>query len=126
MLVSKQFADLITVMRFAVAFILPWLGLAQRAAGRPLAVWLMIADWAGDCLDGAVARRSRVHDHTWVGDHDLEADMLVSGGLLAYLVFARFLDLHLAGAYLLIWALVFWYWGLLRSLGMLFQAPIYA
>ena len=27
MLVSKQFADLITVMRFAVAFILPWLGM---------------------------------------------------------------------------------------------------
>ncbi|MBF8285888.1 MAG: hypothetical protein HW378_4803, partial [Anaerolineales bacterium] len=61
MLVSRQFADLITVMRFAVAFILPWLGMAQRAAGLPLAVWLMIADWTGDCLDGPIARRSRVY-----------------------------------------------------------------
>ncbi|HLE29800.1 MAG TPA: hypothetical protein VI793_16870 [Anaerolineales bacterium] len=126
MLSAKRLADLITEVRLLLGGMLAWLGLAQGAAGLPLAVWLMIADWTGDCLDGAVARRSRVHDHTWVGDHDLEADMLVSGGLLAYLVFARFLDLHLAGAYLLIWALVFWYWGLLRSLGMLFQAPIYA
>ena len=125
MLVSKQFADLITVMRFAVAFILPWLGLAQRAAGLPLAVWLMIADWTGDCLDGLIARRSRVYYRTWVGDHDLEVDMAVSGGLLVYLVLAGLVDVRLAGVYLLICALIFWRWGVPRALGMLVQAPIY-
>ena len=126
MLVAKQFADLITVMRLAAAFILPWLGLAQGAAGLPLAVWLMIADWTGDALDGPIARRSRAFYRTWVGDHDLEVDMAVSVGLLVYLILAGFVDWRLAGAYLLIWALIFWRWGVPKSLGMLAQAPIYA
>jgi hypothetical protein len=125
MLIAKQFADLITVMRFAAAFILPWLGLTQGADGLPLAVWLMIADWTGDCLDGPLARRSRVYHHTWVGDHDLEVDMAVSGGLLVYLVLAGQVDARLAAVYLLIWGLIFWRWGVPKALGMLVQAPIY-
>ena len=125
MLVAKQFADLITVVRIALAFILPWLGLAHGAAGLPTAVWLMIADWTGDCLDGPIARRSRVNYHTWVGDHDLEVDMAVATGLLAYLVFAGLVDVRLAGIYLLICALTFWRWGVPKALGMLVQAPIY-
>lgn len=125
MSVAKQFADLITVMRIAIALILPWLGLAQGAAGLPVAVWLMIADWTGDFLDGAMARRSRVAYHTWVGDHDLEVDMAVAAGLLAYLVFAGLVDVRLAGIYLVICALTFWRWGVPKALGMLAQAPIY-
>ncbi len=125
MLVAKPFADLITLARAALAFFLAWLGLAQGAAGLPLAVWTMIADWTGDCLDGAIARRSRAYRHTWIGDHDLEVDVLVSVGLLAYLVLARFVDVRAAGFYLLVWIVIFWHWGILRSPGMLFQAPIY-
>jgi len=126
MLVAKQFADLITLMRIAIAFILPWLGRAYGAAGLPVAVWLMVADWTGDFLDGAIARRSRVHYHTWVGDHDLEVDMAVAGGLLAYLVLAGLVDVRLAGLYLVLCALAFWRWGVPKALGMLAQAPIYA
>src|SRR5574341_2291346 len=104
MLVAKQFADLITLMRFAIALSLPWLGLAQGAAGLPVAVWLMVADWTSDFLDGAMARRSRVAYYTWVGYHDLEVDMAVAAGLLAYLVFAGLVDVRLAGIYLVICA----------------------
>ncbi|MEK7324379.1 MAG: hypothetical protein AAB217_03870, partial [Chloroflexota bacterium] len=125
MLAAKQVADLITWGRVALAFGLAWLGRAHGADVLPLVVWLMIADWTGDCLDGAIARRSRVHYHTWVGDHDLEADMIVSGGLLAYLLFAGLVDAWLAVVYVIAWALIFWRWGVPKSLGMLAQAPIY-
>ena len=125
MLVAKQVADLITWGRVVLAFGLAWLGLARGAEALPLAVWFMIAYWTGDCLDGVIARRSRVYYHTWVGDHDLEVDMIVSGGLLAYLIFAGFVDLRLVGVYVLIWALIFWRWGVPKALGMLVQAPIY-
>ena len=124
-LLSKQLADLITFGRAMLAGLLLWLGLTQRAEALPLVCWLMIADWMGDFLDGPIARRGRTASHSWIGDHDLEVDIAVSFGLLLYLLAAGYVDLRIAAVYLLIWALVFWRWGVPRSLGMLIQAPIY-
>lgn len=125
MLVAKQVADLITMVRALLALFLAWLGLSQGAAGLPLAIWTMIIDWSGDALDGPIARRSRVFYHTWIGDHDLQIDMLISAGLLAYMLSAGFVEVWVAGVYLLVWLLIFWRWGAASVLGMLFQAPIY-
>jgi hypothetical protein len=123
---AKQIADLITLARGLIAVALAWLGLARPAGSLPLAVCLMIADWTGDYLDGQVARRGPAGVHTWIGDHDLQIDMLVSLGLLVYLLGAGLLSPWLAGFYLLPWLAVFWRVGVPRALGMLFQAPIYA
>jgi hypothetical protein len=91
-----------------------------------LAAWLMIADWAGDSVDGRIARRSRIQYRTWIGDHDLEVDMTVSTGLLFYMIQAGFVHFWLACLYLLLWGLYFWrQGGISHSQGMLFQAPIY-
>jgi phosphatidylglycerophosphate synthase len=125
MLVAKQVADAFTVARGLVALLLVLLGLTHGADGLPLAAWLMIAAWTSDSLDGPIARSSRIRYRTWVGDHDLEVDMAVAGGLLIYLLAAGYVDLRLAGIYLLIWALIFWRWGVPSALGMLVQAPIY-
>jgi hypothetical protein len=126
MLVAKQVADLITSVRGLIAFCLVWLGVARGAGGLSLAAWLMLCDWIGDMLDGRIARRSRVQYRTWIGDHDLEVDMTVSLGLLAYLILAGFANPWLAGAYVLLWAVYFWgQGGIPHSQGMLFQAPIY-
>ena len=92
LIVAKQVADFITTLRALLVVILPWLGLTQGKAGLPLAVWLMIADWTADSVDGSIARRSHPYHHTWIGDHDLEVDMLVSLGLLGYLVAGNFLS----------------------------------
>lgn len=122
---GKQVADAITYARLALAFGLVGLGLTQGRRGLGLAAWLMIADWTGDFLDGAIARRSRVRAHTWIGDHDLAVDMAVSIGLLVYLLLAGLVDFRLASAYLVGWALLFGRWRVPPALGMLFQAPIY-
>jgi hypothetical protein len=127
MLVAKQVADLITIARGLVAFCLVWVGMARGAAGLSLAAWLMLCDWMGDMLDGRIARRSRIQYRTWIGDHDLEVDMAVSLGLLAYLILAGFVNPWLAGAYVLSWFVYFWgQRGISHSLGMLFQAPVYS
>ena len=127
MIVAKQVADLITSARVLIAVCLVGVGIIQGAAGLPLVAGMMIVDWAGDMIDGRIARRSRVQYHTWLGDHDLEVDMTVSVGLLVYLVKAGFLNIWLAGGYILVWCLYFWRQGSIpHSSGMLLQAPIYA
>ena len=80
-----------------------------------------------DALDGPIARRSRVKYQTWIGEHDLEVDMTVSVGLLAYLLLAGYVGVWVAVGYLLCWGVGFWRYGSIpRSYGMLFQTPIYA
>ena len=126
MIVAKQIADLITSARVLIAVCLVGVGILQGAAGLPLAAWMMIFDWAGDMVDGRIARSSRLQYQTWLGDHDLEVDMTVSVGLLAFLVKAGFVNIWLAGGDLLLWCLYFWWQGgIPHSPGMLFQAPIY-
>jgi hypothetical protein len=125
MLVAKQVADLITFTRAGIGLILVWLGVAGGKASLPAAVVAMLLDWIGDCMDGIVARRSRVKYHTWIGDHDLEVDIFVSAGLFVYLITAGYLSFIAGLGYVIIWILIFWRYGLNRSLGMLVQAPIY-
>jgi hypothetical protein len=72
-----------------------------------------------------IARRSRPFYHTWIGDNDLLVDMTVSGCVLVFLVASGFVTLATAGAYALVWALIFARVGLPRALGMLVQAPLY-
>lgn len=126
MIVAKQVADFITIVRGVLGIYIAWLGISAGEETLSLAVWLMIIAWSGDALDGPIARRSRVSYHTWIGDHDLHFDIFVSGGLLVYMIGTGYLTIPVIGVYLLIWLLIFWRWGLERSLGMLVQAPIYA
>ncbi len=125
MLVAKQVADFITITRALIGLGLVWLGISYRDDGLRFAVWLLIIDWAGDALDGSFARRSSRKYNTWIGDHDLEVDMLVSVGLLIYMLAAGFVNIWVAMAYFVLWSFVYWRIGIPRSLGMLFQAPIY-
>jgi len=127
MIVAKQFADLITATRGLIAFFLIWLGSSHGAEGLSLAVWLMLADWIGDAIDGPISRRSSVKYHTWIGDHDLEIDMTVSIGLLIYMLQAGYLSIWVVVGYLVLWGGYFLqHNGIPRSYGMLFQTPIYA
>jgi phosphatidylglycerophosphate synthase len=124
-MVAKQVADLITIARGFLLVLFPWLAFTQGATSLPWAAVLLAADWTGDVLDGALAKRSGFNQQTWVGAHDLEIDMAVSLGLLIYLLVVGFLNLPVALIYLLLWGAYFLRSGVPRSMGMLFQAPIY-
>jgi hypothetical protein len=125
MLVAKQVADLITWARALLTAWLPWLGITQGAKSLPLVVIFMIINWTADSIDGALARRSRIQYRTWIGDHDLQVDMLVSLGVLGYLSAASLIFWQVGTIYVLLWLVVFWRFGLPHVLGVLFQAPIY-
>jgi hypothetical protein len=125
-LVAKQVADLLTFSRVVIGVYLAWLGFTGGIDALPWVVWLMIADWTGDCLDGRIARRSRISYNSWIGDHDLQVDMAVSLGLLVYLAASGLTPVWAAVFYVLCWGFYFYRAGVLKSMGMLFQAPIYA
>ena len=126
MLNAKLVADFVTIFRGFLGFGLVWLGLTEGASGLSKAVLIMILAWTGDAIDGKIARRSKTYYHSWIGDHDLEIDMAVSGALLVYLIISGFLNIWIACIYVLLWSLILWRWQIVRELGMLSQAPIYA
>ncbi|MES0343758.1 MAG: CDP-alcohol phosphatidyltransferase family protein [Anaerolineales bacterium] len=124
-MVAKQVADLLTFTRGLLLVIFPWLAVTGGQESLSLAVMLLISNWTGDVFDGALARRSRKRYDSWIGDHDLEIDMAVALGLLIYTIATGYVQLTVGVIYILIWAMYFLRVGIPRTMGMLFQAPIY-
>lgn len=125
MVVAKQVADLLTWLRVIIAFVFIWLGVSQGEMALQVAIWLLIASWTTDILDGPLARKSLVSLQTWIGGNDLRVDIAVSVGLLGYLVMAGFASSLVGVMYIVFWAMIFLRKGIPRSLGMLVQAPVY-
>ena len=107
----KTLADTLTGARFLLGFYLVWLGLRDEAAAIAVAALTLLVAWATDVLDGPLARRDPRGIHTWIGDHDLEADMTVALGVWIYLALAGFLSAWLAVAYVLAAAVALWHFG---------------
>lgn len=122
---EKRIADLLTSSRALIGLGLIGLGFIHGEKALAWVAWLMLANWAGDVLDGAVARLSPVREHSWIGDHDLEVDIFVATGLAIYLWQAEFILIEHLVLYFVLWLVIFLVFGYRRPLGMLFQAPIY-
>jgi cardiolipin synthase len=125
MYLTKVLADVLTATRSVLALVLVTLAWPNGAEMLPVAALVLLACWCTDLFDGALARRSGRVGSSWIGDHDLEVDVLVSLGLLTYLVGSGFVAWLYALAYLLLWAVIFQRWKWRREPAMLFQAPIY-
>lgn len=125
MIRAKTIADTLTVTRVFLALLILWLGVTAGSEALPAATTALIFAWATDLLDGSFARRDPSAQQTWVGAHDLQADMSVGLAVLGYLTFARFVPLWAGLTYLLISVALLWY---LRStyIGMAVQAAPYA
>src|SRR5512141_2618204 len=78
MLDAKLVADLITVTRGLLGFVMIWLGLTQGERALPTVVPMMILCWSGDFVDGMIARHSRRARKSYIGDHDVQIDLFVS------------------------------------------------
>jgi cardiolipin synthase len=125
MKLMKYFADFLTLSRLLIAITLSWLGWNTGKDVWLVATFLMIYAWTSDVLDGALARRSKVGFPTWIGIHDLYFDMAVATGLLTFLTARGSINPSVSIIYMLSWILIFSRFGVISSLGKLFQAPIY-
>lgn len=88
---GKFFADLLTLSRVFLSLGLAILGITLGAEGLPLAILIVIICWITDLLDGPLARRDPDTPSSWIGEHEDIADMAISLGVTAYLVFSGFL-----------------------------------
>jgi phosphatidylglycerophosphate synthase len=105
---SKQLADVLTCCRPVLAVCIAWLGVAAGQEALPSVVLITITTWVSDVFDGYLARRDPTAPHTWIGEHDAEADLSVSLGVLAYLVLSGYLpavSILLGVVTVAIWAL---------------------
>jgi len=120
----KLLADSLTLSRFLIGIWIAFLGLSQGSKGLFSAIlWLLIA-WLTDILDGHLARKSQVNYQTWIGEHDLYADMTVSFGVLLYLTFSKFISLFFTIIFLLLTFLGLWFFPS-NQLANAFQAVPY-
>jgi len=122
---AKMVGDFITASRGLLGLAIVWLGLTQGVAALPIVAALVLLDWTGDFVDGAIAKRSRNPRHTRIGDSDIYIDLFVSLCLGIFLISAGYVGLTLGFFYLLIWIVIFWRFGLDKNLLMLMQTPIY-
>jgi hypothetical protein len=122
---AKWIADLITAVRATLGVVMIWLGITQGEQALPIVIPMMILCWSGDFFDGMIARRSRNPRNTYIGDHDVQIDMFVSICLALYMLFAELASATLVIWYFILWAVIFWRFGLDHNLLMLAQTPIY-
>jgi len=106
---TKALADVLTGVRFLLGLYLIPLGLYGGSEAVVPATLILLLAWATDVLDGPLARHDPRGIHTWIGDHDLEADMMVALGVWTYLTTAGYLAPWLAVAYLLAVAAALWH-----------------
>jgi cardiolipin synthase len=114
MLQTKALADSLTSVRFLLGPYLLWLGLHSGPEGVATAALTLLVAWATDVLDGPLARRDPRGRHTWIGDHDLEADLAVALGIWVYPTLGGFISFGLAEAYGLVGAAALWHFGSAR------------
>lgn len=107
----KTLADTLTSARLLLGPYLMWLGWREGPEAIRPATLTLLAAWATDVLDGPLARRDPRGIHTWIGDHDLEADVTVALGVWTYLALAGFLSPWLAVAYVLAATAALWHFG---------------
>lgn len=111
MLRTKVLADAMTSARFFLGLYLLWLGWHSGPEAMATATLILLIAWATDVLDGPLARRDPRGLQTWIGDHDLEADLVVALGSWFYLALAGFIAFGLAVAYGAAAAAALWHFG---------------
>lgn len=107
------------------AVLLAGSGLDGRAnLGRD--VWLLVAGWTSDMVDGRLSRTLSPEHHSWLGKHDVYIDLFVSLVALFYLGVTGLLPVWATLGYLLGWGALFLWKGIPPLFAQVFQNPVYA
>jgi hypothetical protein len=112
MIHAKTLADTLTGARFLLGIDLMVLGLQRGVAAAATASLTLFVAWITDALDGPLARRDPRALRTWIGNHDLEADLMVGLGTWVYLALAGSIPLGLTVAYGAAGAAALWHFNL--------------
>ena len=123
--IINRIPDFFTSLRIILGFILIGSGIANGAAAIAEDIWLLVASWSTDMVDGRLSRSLKTHGKTWLGRHDVYIDMFVSLAVLAYLTVTAILPLWIVLVYLLVWGAIFARFGRKEMFAQVFQNPIY-
>lgn len=121
----NRIPDFFTSLRIILGFILIGSGIVNGAVAIAEDIWLLVASWSTDMVDGRLSRTLKTHGKTWLGRHDVYIDMFVSLAVLAYMTVTAVLPLWIVLVYLLVWGAIFARWGLKEMFAQIFQNPIY-
>lgn len=122
---GKFVPDLLTLLRVACAVGLALSGIDGRP-DLPRDIWLLVASWTTDMVDGRLHRMLSPNYHSWLGKNDVYIDMFVSMVVLFYLGTTELLPLWATLAYLVVWGVMFVWRGIPPLFAQVFQNPIYA
>ncbi len=120
-MVYRLLADLLTVLRAAIAIVILFLGIRFGAAAFPYVVALVALGWVSDGLDGPLARRSNAP--TYLGRFDFLVDVTLTWATFAYLTLAGFIPWPLALLYTLLTLIVVAHFQR-KSVMIVFMRPI--
>ncbi len=120
----KFAADLLTTARFLIGLYIVRFSFYEISQGLAIASTLLWIAWVTDLLDGPISRLDPRKTQTWIGKHDLTADVTVSLGCWLFLTFSNLIPVWIGFGYILLSAFLLLYfksehlaWGL--------QAPPY-
>ena len=106
---AKTVADTLTGARALLAVWILWLGIRGGDGAIGAASMTLILAWITDLLDGPIARSAPQSLHTWIGDHDLEVDLMVATSVWLYLSMSGFVQVVLAATYVAAVAVALWH-----------------
>ncbi|CUU05838.1 hypothetical protein JGI2_01308 [Candidatus Kryptobacter tengchongensis] len=105
----KLAADILTTLRFLIGFYIVRFSYFEPQDGVSSASLLLWIAWVTDLLDGPISRLDPRKIQTWIGRHDLTADVMVSLGCWLFLVFSNLINPLIGFGYILLGAFLLWY-----------------
>ena len=109
MLRTKTLADIFTIVRILCGAFLFYLAWERDPGTITVASSVLLVAWITDSLDGPLARMDSYRKATWVGEHDLLADLIVSAGVWVYLWSNEYVHPVLGIGYLVLAIFLVWW-----------------
>ncbi len=88
---GRVIADALTITRFLISFFILICAYLGNKDLLGLVIFLVLAGWTTDVMDGNFARSDNTGKKSWIGDHEFFADLGIMYATLIYVISAGFL-----------------------------------